>query len=411
MNEFKILNTIPCDYYGSNFYDQMEIANVNSVIQSKAPFRYSRVEGVDATNQFEEKCKSYFNVSYAHCVNSGMGALSCALHALHVGIGDEVIIPGYFFVADANAVVTHGAKPILCEVDDSYCMDPVDLESKITSKTKCIIMIHMDGSYGDVDKIMQVAKAHSIPVLEDFSQAIGASCNGQKLGSFGDIAVCSFQQNKMITAGEGGLLLTNKKEYYYAAKSRSDCGLDRGIDSENVDAYLTFGEGRRMSEISAAVMNAQIDKLDMILAETRKNAKSLFEIVQNIPNGKYRSYIEQEGSTGTVITIIFKSPSCLEEFFKKNYELYPAGELRFYRMTDTGYHIYYECPNLVNKVEALPNGFPWNYYEKELSYGKGTLPYTDELLRRSCAFRIPSGMTELQIITLAEGLKKVMDLL
>lgn len=409
MNQLEILKFIPYEYYGSNVYDQHEFKNVKEVIDSKAPFRYSRKEGIKAADQFEEKCKNYFGVSYAHCVNSGMGALSCALHALNIGIGDEVIMPGYFFVADVNAVVLHGAKPVLCEVDNSFCIDADKLENKITSKTKCIIMIHMDGSYGNIEKIMKVAKKYDLLVLEDFSQAIGATYNGKKIGSFGDIAVCSFQQNKMITAGEGGLILTNNEKLYYAARSRADCGLDRGNDSNAPEEFITFGEGRRMSEISAAVLNAQIDKLDSILLETRTNAKAIFDLVQTIPNGAFREYIQSSGATGTTITIIFNSNKDLDKFFEKMVEKFPSGEFPFYRIENTGYHIYYECPNLVKKVEALPGGFPWCFYEKDLCYEKGTLPYTDELIRRACACHIPACMTSLQANTLGEGIREVLD--
>lgn len=202
-----ILKTISNDFYGAYWYNYQEVEAVSRIINNKSPFRYYGSNMLNETEKFEENCRQYFGVKYAHALNSGTGALMCALHALGVGPGDEVIIPGYFFSAVYSSILLRGAIPVLGEIDETLNLDPDDFEKKITHKTKCVIVIHMDGVPARVEQIMNISHRKGICVIEDFSQCIGGIVNGNKLGSFGDVAITSLQLNKMITSGEGGFYL------------------------------------------------------------------------------------------------------------------------------------------------------------------------------------------------------------
>ncbi len=405
----KVLRSVPFEFYGSNLYDERETKAVSEVIKAKAPFRYYRLTDNHITDKFEDMCKKYFGVDYVHCVNSGMGALSCAMHSFEVGIGDEVIVPGYLFLADINAILLRGAVPVLCEVDDSFGINPEDLKSKITDKTKCVVLIHMDGGFGKVNEVINICKERNIKVLEDFSQAIGASINGRKLGSFGDIAIASFQQNKMITAGEGGIILTNNKKYYKKCRLRSDVGLDRALlEDEDVKDLWTYGEGRRFSEISAAIMMVQLSKLDEMVLHINKSKQFIVKTLGDILPVRFREVPDPDGEVGSILTMIFESVKQASDFWDYYKNQDSEGVLRLIRLEDTGLHIYYNCTNLVNKIESLPNNFPWMYYDdKKYSYHKGTLPYTDELLEKSIIIKIPAGLTDLQKNVMADSLKNM----
>ena len=145
--------------------------------------------------------------------------------ALGIGPGCEVILPAFFWVSTAGAVVGANAIPVLCEINESFCMDPEDLARKITPRTKLIVPVHMAGVPCDMKAIMAVANKHGIPVLEDCAQANGGSFDGQKVGTFGAAGIFSLQWNKNATAGEGGLLVTNDAALYERLNAAHDLGV------------------------------------------------------------------------------------------------------------------------------------------------------------------------------------------
>ena len=205
-------------FIGGEELGQEEKNRLLRVLDKKRVFRYVP-EGLEDSEvaQLEKEYKRFTGAKYALAVNSGTSALICALIAAGVGPGDEVIIPAYTWVATAGAVALVNAVPVLCEIDDSLTMDPEDLESRITPLTKAVIVVHMRGISCNMDGIMAVARKHNLKVIEDAAQANGGQYKGQMLGSIGDLGCFSLQQSKVITTGEGGMVVTNSETMWQRA--------------------------------------------------------------------------------------------------------------------------------------------------------------------------------------------------
>ncbi|HFQ80042.1 MAG TPA: aminotransferase class I/II-fold pyridoxal phosphate-dependent enzyme, partial [Desulfobacterales bacterium] len=194
---------------GFEVFGEEEKRQAMDVFDTGVLFRYEFAEqrrGIYKVREFEEAFAGYCGVRYAQAVTSGTAALKVAMAAMGIGPGDEVITQGFTFVATWEAVFDVGALPVFAEIDDTLNMDPLDLEKKITERTKLIIPVHMMGSAARMREIKAVADRHSIPVLEDTAQAPGASLNGSKLGSMGRCGTFSFDPVKTITTGEGGMI-------------------------------------------------------------------------------------------------------------------------------------------------------------------------------------------------------------
>lgn len=409
--EKEILKSIPEFYFGVNFYDEQEENEVSEVIRHKAPFRYYGNDLMYQVQKYENTCKEYYNVKYAYAVNSGTGALACALHALDVGVGDKVIVPGFFWISVSNTLLLRGAIPVFCEVDDSFNMDIEDLKNKIDDKTKCVIAIHMEGVQCRIDEISKICKDKGVYLLEDFSQCNGGSFGNRKIGSFGDVSISSLQLNKIVSCGEGGILLTNSETFYQKIVARADCGFySRVSDGESQIETATYGEGRRFSEISGAIMNMQMKKIDKLIHRMNSNKYQIINYLGDIAPIKLREVHDKAGDTGYSIIFIFQNVEHIELFLSIYNELYGENILRFYRISEMGYHIYYNCSNLVERIEVLPNNFPWAYIENDIDYHEGLLKYTDDLVKRSIAIRLPADLSEEQRTALQCSLKKLIQM-
>jgi 8-amino-3,8-dideoxy-alpha-D-manno-octulosonate transaminase len=320
------------------------------------------------------------------------------MNALGVGPGCEVIVPAFLWVATVGAIVQNNAIPVLCEVDESFTMDPADLEKKITTKTKLIVPIHMAGCPCDMDAIMTVAKKHRVAVLEDCAQCNGGAYKGKKVGTFGNMGMFSLQLNKNMTCGEGGLLITNDKKLYYKAFSAHDMGLIRvGGRLATPEPYaIAWGQGRRMTELCGSVASVQIDKLDDITNHMRNSKKRIKEMLKGVDGLTFRTVHDEKGDSGSFIIMLVDSADQAKTAVEKMKE---GGLHNVFRISDYGLHIYYNIPSLVNKVPLSAAGNPWRLSENAQSnytYNKGTCPKSDLLFERSIILPIPSKLTEQQ---------------
>ncbi len=409
----RILKTLPPGFIGSNLYGEEERDAACRVILRKSPSRYQGPNCLYETDKFENEVCEFNNIKYALALNSGTGGLMCALHALDVGPGDEVIIPGLLWVAVINAIILRGAIPVLCEIDNSLNIDPTCLSNVISSCTRAVIAIHMLGVPAKIEEIKRICEEKGVNLIEDYSQAHGASVNGKKVGTFGDIGVTSLQINKMISSGEGGLLITDDEGFYLKAQARHDTGYvrERGVPSRT-DKYLTFGEGRRLNEISSAIMREQFKKLPKIVKELCTLKEKIKRDVRKYPFFDFREIVDEKGDTGSTLVIIFKNRELLKRFLNvKSTFLFDEG-LFAWPLEKTGYHVYYNCDNLVNKIPALPDGFPWNHplnKGNKTEYTKGTLPQTDDILERSIGTILTGGLTAVQAEAISAGLQFIFD--
>ncbi len=218
----------------------------------------------------EEACAAYCGARYAVAVNSGTAALHAALFAAGVRPGDEVITTPFSFMATVNCILMVGATPVLVDIDPlTYNLDVSKVKAAITKKTKAIIPVDLYGQPYDYDELRELADSHGLQIVEDACQAIGAEYKGRKAGTLGDIGCLSLYATKNIMAGEGGLVVTNNKEYAEAIKRFRQHGM--GAQYE----YVELGYNYRMSDLHAAVAIEQLKKADTFNAARQKNATTL----------------------------------------------------------------------------------------------------------------------------------------
>ena len=293
-----------------------EIEAVKRVIESKQLFKVNQ-GSLQETMHAEEELRQKLNVDYSLIMTSGHAALASALVALGVGPGDQVIIPGYTYIATAIAVLEAGAIPVIAEIDESLTLSPEDFESKITEHTKAVIPVHIKGFPSDMDRICEIAKKHGIAVLEDACQADGASFNGKRLGTIGDAGAYSFNFYKIISMGEGGALLTNRRDVFERALIYHDSSAVAffGNQLDNFTTETFCGSEYRTNEIAAAILREQLKKLDGIIYDLRKNKKYLMDNLAG--DFKFIKSNDIEGDLGTTVGLYFDTREEAEAFGKR----------------------------------------------------------------------------------------------
>jgi len=232
------------------------------------------------TLKFEASFADYHQATHAIAITNGTAALEVTLAALGIGPGDEVIVPDFTFVATASAVLFTGAMPIMVDVlPDTYCIDPDLVEEAITERTKAIIVVHLGGHPADLDRLTALAKKHDLQMIEDSAHAHASEWHGKKIGTFGTAGTFSFQASKLMTAGEGGIIISNDDDFELKARSIHDCGRMPG---EWFYSHFIYGSNYRLSEWQSAVLNAQLDRLDSQTALRHKNAQILDALLSEI---------------------------------------------------------------------------------------------------------------------------------
>jgi perosamine synthetase len=304
--------------------------------------------------EFEGRLARYIGRDYAIIFNSGTSALHTVLAAYSIGSDDEVIVPSFTFISTANAPFFVGAKPIFADIEpETLGLDPADVENKITSKTKAIVPVHYGGCPCRIKDLRDITERHGLLLIEDAAEAFGADIDGQKVGNFGDSAILSFCQNKIITTGEGGAVLTGSKQVYEKLKLLRSHGRDEKngyFTSANKQDYIELGYNFRMSDINAALGIAQLDKVDRIIEMRRSNAeymnRKLRQIegveILSVPEGFYHVYqmysIRLKGgsdvrdklmrhlSSKGIMSKVYFDPVHLTRFYRRKFG-YKGGEL------------------------------------------------------------------------------------
>lgn len=313
--------------------------------------------------QLEEEFARFSGARHALALSSGTGALWTSLLALGIGPGDVVLVPGYTFVATYSAVIFAGATPVLCEIDESLNMDPQDLEHRITKRTKAIVPVHMLGNPADLAPILEVARRHDLLVLEDCCQALGASYRGRRVGTHGQMGAFSLNYFKTITAGDGGLLVTDDAELYRRAFALHDQGHSPARAGVEIGARSIMGMNLRINELTGAVALAQLRKLDAITSTLRTKKNRLKSRLEKTGTYRFRTLTDPEGECGTILTLIFDDVREARRVIDR---------LGTKSVAQSGWHVYSNMEHFIEKMAGV--GEP---------AGKGTLPRTDDLLARS----------------------------
>jgi 8-amino-3,8-dideoxy-alpha-D-manno-octulosonate transaminase len=263
-----------------------------------------RRRNIFRVDEFEKKIAQKVGAKHALLVCNGTAALKLALLGCGVKAGDEVVTQSFTFIATVEAILELGARPVITEVDKSLNMDPADLARRITSKTRAIVPVHMAGVPAKMAEILAVAKERGVPVVEDSAQALGGSYRGKPLGTWGRAGIYSMDIAKVITTGEGGILVTDDTEVYLAARAYSDHGHEQNPKvPRGEDTRTRWGFNYKATEIQGAIGLAQLAKLDMVLERQRGNKKKLKDGLQSLPGIEFREVPDPAGDAGD--TLVF----------------------------------------------------------------------------------------------------------
>ena len=363
---------------GNDLIDEAEVEAVTRVLRSGYLGRY----GPDDDPAFgaevltlEQSVAALVGVRHALGVNSGTSALWILMSALGIGPGDEVIVPGFTFVASMSSIIYAGAKPVLAEIDETFNLDPRDVEARITSKTKAILAVHMLGAPCDLDALGDIAQRHGLLLIEDACQGFGGSYHGRKLGSIGVGGAFSFNIYKTITCGDGGMLVTDTDDLYercFALHDQGHLPLRRGVE---VGQRPFLGLNLRMIELSAAVLNVQLSRLDRILATLRANKAALRAAIETTPGVCFRRLADPAGDVATHLVVTLPDAAIAAAV---------ASDLGTKTLSNSGWHVYSNMEHL--RSRRIVSGFASSVADYVAE--PGLLPATDALLARSITIGI-----------------------
>jgi dTDP-4-amino-4,6-dideoxygalactose transaminase len=362
---------------GSDMFGDEERAQVLDVLDGGHLSRYGEEDDPRFRRKvltLEQEVAAAFSVRHALATTSGTACLLLALLAAGIGEGDEVLVPGYTYVATMGAIVHARAVPVLVEVDDTLTIDPEDLQRKVNPRTRAILAVHMLGAPCDMEAIAEVASKHELVIIEDACQAAGGSFRGRRLGTFGDVGAFSLNRYKIVSAGEGGLLVTDNTGLYERAFALHDQGHRPVQASKQADPNALLGLNFKMNELTGAVALAQVRKLDQILDQLRQKKQQLRDLLPALPGVTLRRFNDPAGECATVLVVFFDDPA---------QAAFVAEHLGTRTLTDTGWHVYRNMQQLVEHRTPLER---WSSPPRYAS--PGSLPRTDELLARAVALSV-----------------------
>lgn len=396
------------DYWGTQYYDAQEREQLLEVLETGRPFRWYGPRGSTPRKAaaFEQEFAARMKTRYALAVTSGTAALEAAMAALQIGPGDEVIIPAWTWHSSASCVIRAGALPVFAEIDESFNIDPDDMERRITPQTKVVMAVHLQGCPADMDRILPVARKRGIKVLEDCAQAVGGSYKGKPLGSMGDISIYSHQLNKTITSGEGGSVVTNDPVLFERAARFHDLGALRGPHQSLLGsptlAPFSGGANFRMSEFTAGVMLAQLRKLDTIVKAVRSNARYVYEGIRDLPGIRFRHLPDPAGDMGTGVFIRFDSKEKCRRFMESmKAENVPVSP-------PSGSVVLPVLPYIEQKITLHPAWPTWTVGRgKSIRYGAATCPRTLDVLSRFAGPLIDPKFTRRDLDDIVAAVRKV----
>ncbi len=364
---------------------QEEIRAVTEVLQSGRLTRFQA--GTDGyLAKAERVLAAKMGVKHALMVNSGTSALMCAMVALGIGPGDEVLLSAYTWISTPLAPMLLQAVPKLVEIDATLTMDPEDLERKISPRTKAIVVIHMANLPCDMDRIMEIANRHGIPVVEDACQAVGGLYKGRRLGTFGAIGCFSFNNYKNITCGEGGAIITDDPVLFDRARLWHDAGTFVQSYDAPVQIPMFAGQDYRASEIQGAMIYEQLKKLDGWMEQLRLRVKRMREVVEEV--GKYRLAPHNDPESAATVVLQFDTP----EEFERRVGVLGWGSI----FQNAGRHIFINWPPLVEKRAYRDDVNPYlTPAGADARYDEAAAPRTLDLLKRS-AYLTPAWNTPLE---------------
>jgi perosamine synthetase len=361
------------------YWDEDDVQAVSEVIRSGMYWTTG-----PKSREFERKIAEYLGRKYAVVFNSGTSALHAAVLAHRIK-GGEVIVPSFTFIATSNALLMAGVKPVFADIESkTFGLDPKDVEERITNRTKAIIPVHYGGSPCMIKELKEIAEDHKILLIEDAAESFGAKIGTKKVGSFGDSAMISFCQNKVITTGEGGAVVTDSQEVYERLKLVRSHGRLENTDYfstwKEMD-YMILGYNYRMSDITAALGISQLKKIDKVIKTRRRNAAQLTKRLVKVK------------------TLILPKPP--EDY----YHIYQMYTMRVKKGRNARDRLasYLGERGVSAKVYFYPVHSTY-FYKNVLKY-RCKLPMTEEISQQVLSLPIYPSMTKEEIEYIADGIR------
>ncbi|MDR0764644.1 MAG: DegT/DnrJ/EryC1/StrS family aminotransferase [Synergistaceae bacterium] len=323
---------------GWELFDENEKKQVSEVMETGVVTRFGfdgARKGRWKAREMERAIRERTGAAHALLAADGTAALTVTLAALGIGAGDEVITSPFTFVATFESIMAAGAIPIFAEVDETLCLSPESVREYITPRTKAVMPVHMCGAAADVDALKSVCEERGIPLVEDACQAFGATYKGRAVGTLGDAGCYSFDFNKIVTCGEGGALVTNRRDVYERADRYHDHGHDHSMSDRGAEGHDFPGYNYRVTELHAAIGLAQIAKLDRFLEIQRGNKRIFEDEFAAIDGIEPRGLPDPEGDSGTFITFFAKNEETARKVTRSLKESGAEGVFHWY---DNNWH-------------------------------------------------------------------------
>lgn len=390
--------------YGPQFYDEVEKRELIDVLESKVPFRWSRGASSKVL-AFEKEYAAHIGAKFTLGVTSGTTALYTAMAALEVGPGDEVILPAWTWYASYDAIVLSGALPVFAEIDESFDIDPDDIERKITPQTKAIMAVHLQGCPCNMDRILAIARKHNLRVLEDCAQCAGGKFKGKYVGTIGDIGINSFQLSKTITSGEGGAVITSDPKLFERAFRFHDFGSLQSPYAEALGGGLLAAFAAcnfRMNEFTGAVLRGQLQKLETICAALRKNARQVREAIADLPDLKLRKTADREGDIGVGVFLDLGTRERRDKFLK-------AMRAEGIAASGPGGSVILPTAQRIEKKATVHPAWPsfLSPRGQAIQYGAQCCPRTIDILGRAGGVIMDPKFEEADLRDIAKAIRKV----
>ena len=402
----------PPMYPGGMLIDQEEEQAVLDVLRSKRLFRYyGPNEGASKVEELERAFAAHVGTNRGVAVSSGTAALTCGLRGIGIGPGAEVIVPAYTWIASPASVLAVGAVPVIAEVDESLTLDPVDVEAKITTHTRAIMPVHMRGAPCRMKELMDIAERHGLRVIEDVAQACGGSYRGRRLGSIGDVGCFSFQFNKIITSGEGGMVATSDEQVWRRSLIYHD--VIGSLRSEIPPSEITWGTNYRLSELLAAVALVQLRRLDGLLAAMRERKRMLVSGLQEVARRKgitTRELADPQGDAAIAL-ILFLDVAATAGRVAEALRAENIGASVLYHPERSDYHVYAHWTPILERRTWAPEGGPWRWARRDVEYAADMCPRSLDLLGRAVHLDVSPLLTNVDVEETLDGLNRVLSAL
>lgn len=381
---------------------QLELDAIKRVVDSGELFRVN--DGLKEVDHFEREFSKAIGADYALLLSGGTTALVAALVGLGIGPGDEVIVPGYTFMASASAVLAVGAIPVLAEINETMTIDPADVEKKISPHTKAIMPVHICGFPADMDALCALAQRHGLLIVEDACQADGASYKGRRVGAIGDVGAFSFNFFKLISAGEGGCVVTGRRSVYERALIYHDGGAAFRPYSKDLESPVFCGIQLRANELQGAFLRAQLTRMDGIIADLRRVKKTILDAVEDLEGLRVTPANDPEGELGTTLAFTFEEEGAARRF---------AEGVDGVRPIDSDKHVYINwTPILEHRgahCDAL-NPFRMEANQGlQMEYSRDMLPNTLDILRRTVYINLHCDWDEQKIGEVAGAIRSTAE--